>query len=329
MKFKRASVLCLLWGLGCRPEPVAGRDEPSSGGAESAPDASAASVLPDASAASASSDASAAAPVDPVEAARVRHGMTAAARWPGAAGLSDVIGLARSGTAAAPSGSLTWTREGEAALVEARAYPLSSTSVTAMSALDVGGDPGDELLVFGAALNELATSVAVFSLPAGRDQPLADGARSAALDGARTLDEARARLPLERTRTPAERAAQSATAFLGQLVFAPVADLRAALSARGLVVCRVRAPQGRRRSERCRTFAGRALTDAVIEREGREALRHMYSTMTTMSYSCAAEDGETCTAVISGGTELVAQTANRGAERRLAKITLVDHEIGE
>jgi hypothetical protein len=327
MSFKRACVLCLLWGWGCRPEPVEARGEPSSGGAVLA-----ASAQPDASGSSAQPDASGAATaerVDPVEAARVRHGMTAAARWPGAGGLDAVIALARSGSAGAPVGALTWARDGESALVEARSYPLSSTSVTALSALDVGGDPGDELLVFGAALNEFSTSVAVFSLPAGREQPLHDGARSAALDGARSLEEVRARLPLERTRTEAERAAQTATAFLGQLVFAPVSDLRAALGASGLIVCRVRAPQGRRRTERCRTFAGRALTDAVIEREGREALRHMYSTMTTMSYSCAAEDGESCTALISGGTEVTAHTADRGAARRLAKITLVDHEIGE
>lgn len=322
MSIQRASVVCALVLLGCRGEPVASQVETSSGASLASPDASTERAQPDASTPVATV-------ADPLEVVRVRHAMRVAARWPGAGGFSDVIALARAGTDAARGGALTWVREGESALVDARSFPLSATRVTALAPLDVGGEPGDELLVFGEALEDLSTSVAVFSLPAGRDQPLDDGARSAALDGAHTLDEVRARLPLERTRTEAERAAQSATAFLGQLVFASAADLRAALAPSGLVVCRVRAPQGGRRTERCRTFAGRALTDAVIEREAREALRHMYSMMTTMSYSCAAEDGERCTASISGGTEVTAHTANRGAERRLAKITHVDHEIGE
>jgi hypothetical protein len=266
---------------------------------------------------------------DPAERARAQFSMAVAARWPGAGGFSDVIALGSPGAAANPTGSLTWVREGEGALVRERAYPLSATALTGLGAVDVGAEPGDELVVFGDGVDTFGGHAAVFSLPAGRDQPLHDGARSAAISDATSVEDVRARLPLDRARTAQERAAQSDTAMLGQLVFASVAEITGALATRGLQVCAVRAPQGQRRTERCRTFAGRTLTERVVNAEVRERLRHMFESMTTMGYQCETAPERRCGAQISGGTELYVTLSGDGAERRISKITAVDHEIGE
>jgi hypothetical protein len=266
--------------------------------------------------------------VDPVEAARARFGATHAVRWPTAAGFDDVIALVRPDTRGG-NRSYTWVRAGATALVEARSFPLSATTVSAIAAMDVGGESGEESIVFGEGLSAFATTVAVFSLPPGREQPMDDGARSAALDGARTLDDVRARLPLERPRTEAERSSASHTAMLGQLAFAAVAELRAIVAAAGLEVCRVSAPQGRRRSQRCRTYAGRTLTDRVLEAELRQQARAMFDQLTTLTFQCVAAEEQRCTAGRSGGTELTFSITGAGAARRVAKVTLVDHEIGE
>jgi hypothetical protein len=266
---------------------------------------------------------------DPVESARTRFSMTVAARWPGAAGFGDVIAMAKPGAGANATASLTWVREGEGALVSARSYPLSAQALTGMGAVDVGAEPGDELVVFGDAVDTFGGHAGVFSLPAGREQPLHDGARSAALNDATSVDAVRAMLPLERARTAQERATQSDTAMLGQLVFASVAEVTAAIAARGLQVCAVRAPQGQRRPERCRTFAGRTLTERVVNAEVRERLRHMFESTTTLGYQCERGPEPRCGAQISGGTELYVTLTGAGAERRISKITAVDHEIGE
>ncbi|MBL8679207.1 MAG: hypothetical protein JNK05_08585 [Myxococcales bacterium] len=266
--------------------------------------------------------------IDPVEAARSRFSAAHAARWPTAGGFDYVIALLRP----EPRGtnqSYTWVRAAETSLVEARSFPLNATSVSGISAMDLGGEPGEESLVFGEGLNQFSTTVAVFSLPPGRDQPMDDGARSAALDGAHTLDEARARLPFERARTDAERSAMSNTAMLGQLVFAAPAELRAMVAPRGLEACRVSAPQGQRRTQRCRTYAGRALTDRVLESELRQQARTLFDQLTTMTFQCATAPEQSCTAGRSGGTELTFFIAGAGAARRITKVTLVDHEIGE
>lgn len=275
----------------------------------------------DASAVAVSEDASA--PSDPVAAAQSQFAMTAAARWPGAAGgAGSIIALAR-------AGSLTWVREGESALVEARSYPISAQSVRALAAIDVGGDAGDEVVVFGESIDEFGSSAAVFSLPAPRDQPLHDGARSAALDGTHSADEARSRLPLDRARTPEERAAMSNTAMLGQLVFASNAELTAALSSRGVQVCEVQAPQGGRRRERCQRYAGRTLTERVLQSQVRERLRAVFDSMTTLGYQCASAPEPRCEAQRAGGNEIHVFIEGAGADRRIQKITAIDHMIGE
>jgi hypothetical protein len=258
---------------------------------------------------------------------RERFGATHAARWPGAAGFDDVTAMVRRD--ARGSGSLTWVREGDSSLVDERSFPLGDAAVEGIASIDLGGDPGEELVVFGARFEPFASSVAVFSLPSQRAQPIDDGARGAALDGARSLDEVRARLPLERPRTEAEQRALTLTALLGQLCFAPVDALRSMIDARGLALCVVRAPQDRPRRERCRTLSGRALSDAAIERELRTSLRSMFDAMTTLNFSCSTSPEQQCTASRSGGTEITATIVGDGATRRIAKVTHVDHEIGE
>jgi hypothetical protein len=266
---------------------------------------------------------------DPVAAAQRRFSMAAAARWPGAGGFADVIALARAVNAQRTGGSLTWVHEGERTLVDARSYPINASSVRALAVLDVGGDPGDELVVFGDSVEEFGSSAGVFSLPAQREQPLHDGARSAALDGARSLDEARARLPLERARTPEERAAMSNTALLGQLSLAATAELMAAISPRGLQVCAVEAPQGQRRRERCQRYAGRALTERVVQSQLRDRLRAMFDSMTTMTFQCVTGAEQRCEAQRSGGYEIHVFIEGTAADRRISKITSIDHMIGE
>lgn len=278
----------------------------------------------------ASSDAGVAVdPVNPVEAARSRFSATLAARWPTAAGFDDVIALVRPDNRGNNNRSFTWIRAGETSLVEPRSFPLTATSVSAIATMNIDGEAGDEALVFGEGLDQFSTSVAVFSLPPGRDQPMDDGARSAALDGAHTLDEARARLPLERARTEAERSSASDTALLGQLAFAAAAELRTIVGPRGLQVCRVSAPQGRRRTQQCATYAGRTLTDRVLENELRQGARTLFDQLTTMTFECGPSPEPHCTAGRSGGTELTFSINGAGAARRITKITLVDHEIGE
>jgi len=269
---------------------------------------------------------------DPVAAAQSRFAMAAAARWPGAAGFSDVIALARPGTATAGQravGALTWVREGEHTLVDARSYPINATSVRALAALDVGADPGDELVVFGDGVDDFGSSAGVFSLPAQREQPLHDGVRSAALDGTRSLDEARARLPLDRARTPEERASMSNTAMLGQLALASTAELRASISSRGFQRCLVQAPQGQRRRERCQRYAGRTLTDRVVESEIRDRLRAMFDSMTTLAFQCVAGPAPRCEALRSGATEIQVFIEGVAGDRRISKIVSIDHMIGE
>ncbi|MFO0558923.1 MAG: hypothetical protein U0269_12970 [Polyangiales bacterium] len=284
--------------------------------------------------ASATSDAASAAAItaeapDPVAGAQSRFAMAAAARWPGAGGFSDVIALARAASGQRTGGSLTWVREGERTLVDARSYPINASSVRGLAALDVGGEPGDELVVFGDGVDDFGSSAGVFSLPAQRDQPLHDGARSAALDGARSLDEARSRLPLDRARTPEERAAMSNTALLGQLSLASTAELTAAVSSRGLQVCTVEAPQGQRRRERCQRYAGRALTERVVQSQLRDRLRAMFDSMTTMTFQCVTGAEQRCEAQRSGGTEIHVSIEGAAADRRISKITSIDHMIGE
>lgn len=285
----------------------------------SASDASAGAVIEDASA-----------PSDPVAAAQRQFAMAAAARWPGAAGgAGSIIALARPRSGQSNAGSLTWVREGERTLVDARSYPISAQSVRALAAIDVGGDAGDEMVVFGESVDDFGSSAAVFSLPPPRDQALHDGARSAALDGTRSADEARSRLPLDRARTPEERAAMSNTAMLGQLVFASNVELTAALSARGVQVCEVQAPQGGRRRERCQRYAGRTLTERVLQSQVRERLRAVFDSMTTLGYQCASTPEQRCEAQRAGGNEIHVFIEGAGADRRIQKITAIDHMIGE
>jgi hypothetical protein len=265
--------------------------------------------------------------VDHAASHRERFGATHTTRWPGAAGFDDVTAMVRRD--ARGSASLTWVREEDALLVDERSFPLGDTAIEGIASIDLGGDPGEELVVFGARFEPFASSVAVFSLPSQRAQPIDDGARGAALDGARSLDDVRARLPLERPRTEAEQRAVTLTALLGQLCFAPVDALRSMIDPRGLVLCVVRAPQDRPRRERCRTLSDRALSDAVIERELRMSLRSMFDAMTTLSFSCSTSPEQQCTASRSGGTEISVTIVGDGATRRISKVTHVDHEIGE
>jgi hypothetical protein len=55
----------------------------------------------------------------------------------------------------------------------------------------------------------------------------------------------------------------------------------------------------------------------------------MFNTQLVLSYACTATPEHRCGAQTSGGYETFVSIAGAGADRRIAKITTIDHEIGE
>jgi hypothetical protein len=121
----------------------------------------------------------------------------------------------------------------------------------------------------------------------------------------------------------------SNTAMLGQLALASTAELTAAISSRGFQRCLVQAPQGQRRRERCQRYAGRTLTDRVVESEIRNRLRAMFDSMTTLAFQCVAGSAPRCEAQRSGATEIQVFIEGAAGDRRISKIVSIDHMIGE
>jgi hypothetical protein len=263
--------------------------------------------------------------------ARARVGASVAVVWPGAGGFDDVVafaGVSRRAHARAQDRVVSWFREGDVAPPpDAREYPVGPFAPTALATLDVNGDGRAELLAFGEGAGVqggAAGSVLVFDLPPERDQALHLIAASAALDGARDVDQARARLPLSRGLGLDDIGTSSVVSLLGRLSFATAAQLRAVLAPGGVDVCALSASRGRTIGRQCRRLTGRA-TDAVLLRDVRQEIENAFAD-SVLDFTCeSTARGDVCRARHAAGGQLQEFTfSGVGAARRLARVQSTD-----
>jgi hypothetical protein len=263
--------------------------------------------------------------------ARARVGASVAAAWPGAGGFDDVIayaGVSRRAGAREQDRVVSWYREGDAAPPpNAREYPVGPFAPTALATLDVNGDGRADLLAFGdgAPVHDgAAGSALAFDLPPERDQAIRLAAASAALDGARDVDQARARLPLARGLAPEDVGTSTALSLLGRLTFASAAQVRALLAPGGVEVCDLSQPRGRAASRRCRRLTARATDDALL-RDVRREVEDAFAD-SVLQFTCeSTARGDVCRAQHAAGGQLQ-EFVFRGAgpARRLARVQSTD-----
>lgn len=260
--------------------------------------------------------------------ARARVGASVAVAWPGAGGFNDVTawaGVSRTPSSRPTDRVIAWYRErDENSGGSAREYPVGPFAPTALATLDVNGDGRVELLAFGerAPVQDGAGgSVMVFDLAAERDQAEHLASASAALDGAHSVDEVRARLPLSNGLALADLASATALSVLGRLSFSSPAQLRAVMVPAGTELCTVATSNGRTTQRQCRRLTART-PDATLLRDLRGPIENAFA-LGVLTLSCEANArGETCTAQhAAGGQRVDFSFTGTGAARRLARVT--------
>lgn len=267
-----------------------------------------------------------AAPAD--EAARhvPDHDILAVGPWPGAGGFDDVIGVV-----ARPIGAsdrklrvFTWFRRSEAGPApEDRAFPLGEIEPTAVAAIDVTGDGRRELAVFASRGGEVSKTLEIFDLPPGLAQPLILMRETAALDGARTEQDVNALLPLGRGLLKNDIATASLTAIVGRASFATAKQFRALVGPQGLQLCDLVAENYENPRRSCRRVR---VTDKAFERDIQPLFENALTPMASMGYAC---DARSCRVDQSGGYGKEFEFRGTGARRTLARITRIDHGLGE
>jgi len=270
------------------------------------------------------------APIEDVEKRFPGQTVDTIASWTRALGSEDVLAvLVTENRPGAPVRSLSWFRASESGEVyPGRSHPVSQSGPVRLESIDLDGDGSNELLLFG---DEPAVfgSIDVFRLIADRDQPLAIGPAAAAIDGATTLAEVRARLPLTAPLDETTLAAASTAAIVGRLALASVSDLRAMTSMKGVELCVSVGVNFEGYQTSCRTVAGRKLTDSVLKDEVQDALLRSLDPTMIMGFECSKEKRASCTAGLSGATSVTIELEGEGATRRVVKITRSDAGIGE
>lgn len=263
---------------------------------------------------------------------------TLAVEWPGAGGFDDVLALdamvLSTPNDARRMHGLAWLRLGGEVTGDGApmAFPIENNEVDSLATLDLNGDGRHELLVF-LRRGDLAPagSVAAFDLPAGRGQPLLMGRESAVLDGAHSLDDVRARMPVTRGVTPADITEQATlTSVLGRMAFATQAQLAAVSSAR-FEVCRVEYDHHRSRAmpPRCRRVPLATLPAVRFTHDVARLLEGALDPMTVMGWECPSRPSGDCRSVRSGGYITDFTFEGTGAQRRLRRITETDQGLGE
>ncbi len=254
------------------------------------------------------------------------HDILISGPWPGAGGFDDVVGVV-----ARPIGGnnprlrvFTWYRKSETGAAPAdRAFPLGELEPIAVTAIDVTGDGRKELVVFANRGGEVSSTLEIFELPPGRDQPLILMRETAALDGAKTEQDVTRLLPLGRGLPKPEIAIASLTALVGRASFASLPQFRALLGPQGLQLCDVVAENYQNPRRTCRRVR---ITNAVFEREIQPLFENALTPIASMGYAC---DAASCRVDQSGGYGKVFEFRGKGASRRLVRITRVDQGLGE
>ncbi len=247
-----------------------------------------------------------------LEGVRERHFAEAAYEWGRIGARESVIALVlrtRHGHA------LSWCLPHEASAPAARSVHVGVGAVTAVEFIDVldqSDAPGPEIIIASQGTGAVS-STSVFSLPPSSEALFEHRAASAALDGARDAAAIRARLPLQRRRSPSELAAVTPVAFFAQLALGDVAALRSTLRASGVSWCSQSLEEGEPVERRaCPSLTRDGLTDAAAA-EIHATLQRMFAADATLS--CGGETPVRCTARWTNDAEAWAVFDLEGGQR--------------